>query len=449
MEAVLLARLQFVLTISFHYIFPPLTFGLSVLITTFLGMNLKTKNPLYERIAAFWLKIFLLVFVTGVATGIVMEFQFGTNWEAYSRFVGDIFGAPLAAEGVFAFFLESSFLAVLIFGKNKVSKKFYFFSALMVVLGSTMSGFWIIVANSWQQTPAGYEIVDVINKAGEVIGQRAELTDFFAAVFNPSTLPRFFHAIVGGWIAGSFFVAALSSWYLLKKRHIEFAKQSLKVALIIALLSSGLQGLIGHWHAVQVAETQPVKMAAMEGLFETQKNAPLSLFGIPNSETKELDYEISIPGLLSFLIAFDTEHEVMGLNDVDPSLHPPLFITFTSYHIMLGLAGLFILFPLIGLFLIWKNRIANSKLFNTAMLSMLFLPTLANQMGWMAAEVGRQPWIVYNELKTADAISKVVAPGEILASIIIFAIVYAFLGSLFVFLVAKKIKKGPENQLDR
>ncbi|MBN1968172.1 MAG: cytochrome ubiquinol oxidase subunit I [Candidatus Delongbacteria bacterium] len=444
MEAVLLARLQFVLTISFHYIFPPLTFGVSLLIAIFLGMNLKTGKQLYDDMAKFWTKIFLIIFTVGVASGIVMEFQFGTNWEAYSRFVGDIFGAPLAIEGVFAFFLESTFLGVLIFGRNKVSKKFYFFSALMVVLGSTMSAFWIIVANSWQQTPAGYQIVDVLDSAGNIIGKRAELIDFFAAVFNPSTLPRFFHAVVGGWIAGSFLIAALSSWYLLKKRNIEFAKNSLKIALIVALFSSLTQVMIGHWHAVVVAKHQPVKLAAMEGLFETQKNAPLSLIGIPNAETKQLDYEISIPGLLSFLIDFDTDYEVKGLNDYDESLHPPLFLTFTSYHIMVGLGMLFILFPLIGLYLIWKNKIENSDLFNKLMLSMLILPTMANQLGWMAAEVGRQPWVVQGELKTADAISKVVSSGEILTSIIIFGILYLFLGILFVYLVAKKVRKGPE-----
>lgn len=433
MDAVLLARIQFAMTVGFHYIFPPLTFGVGLLIVIFLGMYLKTKDKMYDTLASFWTKIFLIIFTIGVATGIVMEFQFGTNWEKYSRFVGDIFGAPLAAEGLFAFFLESTFLGVLIFGKKKVSEKFYFFSALMVLIGSVISGFWIIVANSWQQTPAGFHIVN----------GRAELTSFYEAIFNPSTWERFFHAIMGGFITGSFFIAALSSYMLLKKKHIEFATKSLTIALVVAFVTSILQLGIGHAHAIQVAETQPAKLAALEAHFETKTNAGLSVFGIPNVEEKKIDYNIEIPGLLSYLIAFDTEHEVKGLNDFPEDELPPIHLTFFAYRIMVGLGTLFIFAPILGLWFARKKVLTEKRWYLYGMLSMLVLPTLANQFGWIAAEVGRQPWIVYGYLKTKDAISSVVSASEILFSLILFGLLYVALFAIFVFLVKKKVDKGP------
>ncbi|MBU2515679.1 cytochrome ubiquinol oxidase subunit I [bacterium] len=434
MDPVLLARIQFAVTIGFHYIFPPITLGLTVLIVIFLGFYLKTNDELYDRIARFWISILAIIFGLGVATGIVMEFQFGTNWEQYSRFVGDIFGAPLAAEGVFAFFLESTFLGVLLFGRNKVSRKMYFFSAVMVMVGSTLSAFWIIVANSWQQTPAGYHIVN----------GRAELTNFFDAVFNPSTLYRYFHAVVGGWITGAFFVAGLSGYYLLKKQHLEFAKRSIIIALVFAVISSMIQIELGHLHAVQVTHTQPEKMATFEAIFETQKNAPMAIIGIPNVEEQRIDYEISIPGLLSFMVAFDTDFEVKGLNEFEKDLLPPIMIPFFSYRIMVGLGFYFVLLALVGIVLHKKDKIAEAKSYLLLLLISIPLPIIANEMGWIAAEVGRQPWIVYHELKTADAISTVVSAGEILFSLILFSCLYAVIFSLFVFLVQKKLKKGPE-----
>ncbi len=434
MDPVLLARIQFAVTIGFHYIFPPITLGLTFLIVIFLGFYLKTSQELYNKIARFWINILAVVFAIGVATGIVMEFQFGTNWEKYSRFVGDIFGAPLAAEGIFAFFLESTFLAVLLFGRNKVSKKMYFFSALMVFIGSTLSAFWIIVANSWQQTPAGYHIVN----------GRAELTDFFAAVFNPSTLHRFFHAIVGGWVAGGFFVAGLSGYFLLKNKYIQFAKKSIVIALVFTLIVSILQIELGHLHSVQVTKTQPEKMATFESMFETQKNAPMVIMGIPNEEKQKIDYEISIPGLLSFMVAFDTNYEIKGRNDFKKELLPPLMIPFFSYRVMVGLGFYFVLISLIGIVLYRKDIIVETKLYLRVLLFGIPLPIIANEMGWIAAEVGRQPWIVYHELKTADAISTVVSAGEILFSLILFSSLYIVLFSLFIFLIQKKMKKGPE-----
>ncbi len=434
MDPVLLARIQFAVTIGFHYIFPPITLGLVFLIVIFLGLYLKTDDELYDKIARFWISIFAVVFSVGVATGIVMEFQFGTNWEKYSRFVGDIFGAPLAAEGIFAFFLESTFLGVLLFGREKVSKKVYFISALMVLIGSTLSAFWIIVANSWQQTPAGYHIIN----------GRAELTSFFDAVFNPSTLYRYAHAVVGGWVAGGFFVAGLSAYFLTKKEHVVFAKRSILVALVFTLIASGLQIELGHIHAIQVTHTQPEKMATFESMFESQKNAPMVIFGIPNEEEQRIDYEISIPSLLSFMVAFDTDFEIKGRNEFPEDELPPIMIPFFSYRIMVGLGFYFALVALIGVFLAWKDKIADAKLYLRLLLFGIPLPIISNEMGWIAAEVGRQPWIVYHELKTADAISTVVSAGEILFSLILFSFLYVVLFGLFVFLVRKKMRKGPE-----
>jgi cytochrome d ubiquinol oxidase subunit I len=288
-DAALLARIQFALTVSFHYIFPSITIGMAWMIVWMLTRHLRTGDPLYQRMARFWIKVFALSFAVGVATGITMEFQFGMNWARYSRFVGDIFGVPLAAEGILAFFLESSFLGILLFGERRVSRRVYWFSSLMVAVGSTLSAFWIVVANSWQQTPAGYQIVN----------GRAELVDFWAAVFNPSTVERFLHTVDGTLVAGAFFILGLSAWFLLRGQHLEFARRSLSMALVAGFLASALQVPLGHFHAVQVAETQPVKLAAFEGLWETQTNAPLLLFGIPNREQRRTDFALDLPGLLS------------------------------------------------------------------------------------------------------------------------------------------------------
>ena len=272
MDPVLLSRIQFALTVGFHFIFPPLTIGLAWLIVWFMTKYKNTGDDFYRSLSRFWIKLFTVSFAIGVATGITMEFQFGTNWAEYSRFVGDIFGAPLAAEGIFAFFLESSFMGVLLFGWNRLSRKTLWFASLMVAVGSTLSAFWIIVANSWMQTPTGFHIV-----AG-----RAELTNFWLAVFNPSTIPRYLHTVCASLITGAFFMLGVSAWYLLKKRHLNFAKSSLKAALVIAFISSIFQLGIGHAHAIQVAFTQPEKLAAIEGIFDTQTRAPALVFGIPN-----------------------------------------------------------------------------------------------------------------------------------------------------------------------
>ena len=311
MDVEILSRLQFAFTIAFHYIFPPLSIGLGLLLVIMEGMYLKTKNKIYENMTKFWVKVFALTFAVGVASGIVMEFEFGTNWATYSRFVGDIFGSALAAEGIFAFFLESGFLAILVFGWNKVGPKMHFFSTVMVSLGSMFSAVWIVIANSWQQTPAGFHIV------GEGLEARAEITNFWEMIFNPSSMERLAHVLSGCWLAGAFLVISVSAYYLIKNKHVDFAQRSLKIALMLAVFASLFQLYTGHQSAIQVSENQPAKLAAMEAHFDSLAPAPLYLFGWVNEDEQEVNFSIAIPGMLSYLISGDFDHPVTGLNAFD------------------------------------------------------------------------------------------------------------------------------------
>lgn len=437
MDVVILARIQFALTIAFHYIFPPISIGLGLLLVFMEGMYLKTKNPLYERMTKFWVRIFGLVFAMGVATGIVMEFQFGTNWSYYSRYVGDVFGSALAAEGIFAFFLESGFLAILLFGWNKVSPAVHFLSTVLVALGSMFSAVWIVVANSWMQTPAGYHIV------GEAGSQRAEITDFWQLVFNPSSMDRLSHVICGAWQAGAWLVISVSAWYLIKKRHVEFAKASMKIGLVLAVIASLLQLLSGHSSALVVAEHQPAKLAAMEGHFDSEAPADLHVSGWVDETAGEVKAAVKVPRMLSYLIHGSFDAPVRGLNSFPRDEWPPVNITFQAYHIMVAIGMALILMSLLGLYY-WKR----GKLFETPWLLQAYvlavlLPQAANQLGWITAEVGRQPWIVYGLLRTEDAVSRVVSSGQVLGSIIMFSFVYLLLLILFIFLLDQKIRTGP------
>ncbi|MBN2685335.1 MAG: cytochrome ubiquinol oxidase subunit I [Pontiellaceae bacterium] len=442
MDALLLARIQFALTVGFHYIFPPLTIGLAWMIFYYNSRHLKTGEAVYKQLSLFWTKIFAVSFVVGVASGITMEFQFGTNWARYSRFVGDIFGAPLAAEGVFAFFLESSFLGILLYGRKKVSQRIYWLSSLMVALGATLSAFWIIVANSWQQTPAGFKVE----------GGKAVLTDFWAAVFNPSTLPRYFHVITAALCVGVFFILGTSAWQILKGRHVEFAKRSMRSAVIPSFLVIVLTIAVGHHHGVQVAETQPAKLAAYEGLWKTQDHAPLLAFGIPNEEMERDDYAFEIPGLVSLMVGNSLDTEVKGLKDFKKEDRPPVLATFLSFHVMLGLGLWFAFLALVGLFLLWKKKLEQTRLYLWAAALTVPLPFVANEVGWMAAEIGRQPFVVYpvesmgfEGLRTAAAHSAHVSAGEILASIIMFSLIYSLLFCIWIYLLRKQFQKGPES----
>ncbi len=439
MDALLLSRIQFGFTIAFHYIFPPLSIGLSIILIVMEGLYLKTKNKIYHQMTHFWVKIFGLIFALGVASGIVMEFQFGTNWATYSRYVGDVFGSALAAEGIFAFFLESGFLAILLFGWNKVKPGTHFFSTIMVSFGAHFSAVWIVVANSWQQTPAGHHIVGTGSEA------RAEILNFWDMLFNPSTIERLSHVIGGAWQAGAFFVLSVSAFYLLKKKHTEFAQKSMKIGLVFAAFAAIFQLITGHFSAIVVEKYQPAKMAAFEAVYPENEPAGYHLFGWVDEEEEKVKYGLEVPGLLSFLLHGDPNAPVQGLRSFPQDERPPVKIVFQTYHAMVIIGMALIGLSLLGLFLWWRGKLFDYKWLLWVFVLSVLGPQLANQLGWFSAEMGRQPWIVYGLLKTSDATSKAVSANEVMASLVMFAIIYLLLLVLFIYLLNEKIQHGPED----
>ena len=436
MDVELLSRIQFALTVTFHYFFPPISIGLGLLLVFMEGMFLKTKDPLWERLTRFWVKIFAIIFAVGVASGIVMEFQFGTNWATYSRYVGDIFGSALAAEGVFAFFLESGFLAVLVFGWNRVSPKVHFLSTVLVALGSTFSAIWIVVANSWMHTPAGF-VIETTR-----LGERARITDFWAMVFNPSSMIRLAHVVAGAWVTGAFLVLSVAAYYLLKKRHVDFAMASIKVALPLAFLAVLLQPVLGHFSADVVAKYQPAKLAAFEGHYDSTKPMDLYLVGWTNPST-ERTVGLAIPGMASFLITGSFQTPMKGLDQFPVEDRPPVGAVFQMYHIMVATGMAMIAIVIVTGIKLRRGTLAESTGWLRLLVPAVLLPHVANLSGWYSAEMGRQPWIVQDMLRTSDALSKAVKAEHVLGSIIMFLLVYGLLFLLFVFLIDSKIKDGP------
>ncbi len=416
MDGILLARLQFAFTIGFHFLFPPITIGLAWLLVILEYLGWRRNDESCVRLGRFFGKILGLTFAVGVATGIVMEFQFGTNWAEYSKFVGDIFGAPLAAEGIFAFFLESGFLGLYLFGRDRVSKRTHWIAILMVAVGATLSAFWIIVANSWQQTPAGFAIRN----------GRAELVDFWEALFNPSTVVRYVHTVDAALIAGAFFMAGISAHLVLKGT--ELAKRSLKISLVFGLVVSVLELMpSGHEHARQVARTQPEKFAAIEGLYASRDAAPLVLFAYPTEKPPTLHAPVEIPGLLSWMAFGDVNAPIKGLNEFPYDDVPPLWLTFVSFHNMVILGIYFILVTAYGTYLLYRKKLFNRPRFLKLLVWSIPLPLAACQLGWIAAEV-----------------SITVSNGELLFSLLLFVLVYALLGGLYVTLLVKKVRHGVE-----
>ncbi len=434
----MLARIQFAFTIMFHYLFPPLTIGLGWIMFT---MELKyhlTKNPIYEVMARYWTRIFAITFALGVASGIVMEFQFGTNWATYSRFVGDVFGSALAAEGIFAFFLESGFLAVLVFGWDRVSPRFHLLATFLVASGATFSAVWIVVANSWQQTPAGFHIV------GEGENARAEITNFWEMVFNPSSMHRLNHVLLGCFILAAFVVMSISAWYILKQKHQDFAKRSFNIALVFALITSVLILFSGHKQAQTVAVTQPAKLAAFEGHFTTMDGpAPLYLMGIPSEKEERVKMGIAIPGMLSFLVHGDFSTPVTALDSFPPEDRPPVFLPFMTYHIMVAIGMACIALTLLAAYYSYKGTLFEKRWLMWIFVFFVIAPYIGNQFGWAAAEIGRQPWIVYGLLRTGDAISPSVSGGQVLGSLIMFSLIYTLLLVLYIYVMNDKIQHGP------
>lgn len=400
------------------------------------GCYLATKNPVYERMVKFWVKIFALIFAIGVGTGLVMVFAFGNNWSIFSRFVGDVFGSILGAEGIFAFFLESGFLGILLFGWNRVSPKVHFFSTIMVAVGAHFSGTWIVFANSWMQTPAGHEVVQGGGFAHAVI------RDFWEVLFNPSSLIRLFHVIVGCWLTGAFLVLSVSAFYILKKRHSEFATKSLKIGLIVGGISIFLQLLAGDMSGRLVAKYQPVKLAAFEGVYKTQAPTAMYVGGIVNTKEKTVS-GIAIPAGLSLLVYHDLR-AVDGLDKFPEEVWPNVQVVFQTYHGMIAMWGLMFLGLLFACIAWWRKKIADSPWTLRFLVISVLFPQIGNQLGWCSAEIGRQPWVVQGLLKTKDAVSPLVSRGQIIFSLVVYSFIYALIFALFVYLMHQKIKHGPE-----
>jgi len=436
MDAVDLARLQFAFNISYHYIFPPMSIGLAFLILIIEGIYLKTKKPLYLRLAKFWTKIFALFFVMGVATGFVQAFAFGNNWSQYSRFIGNIFGGILAAEGIFAFFLEAGFIGIMLFGWDHVSAKFHYLSSVLVFVGATFSATWIVMANSWMQTPDGYMIV------GEGLYQRAIITDLWKVFFNPSFLDRIVHVLLGCGILGTFLLLSVSAYYLLYKRHLEEARFGLRLGLWLGMAFLLLQLWSADSTAKGVGKNQPVKLAAMEGVMKTEVPSPLFLMGWPlPKEGKVLG--LKIPGLLSLLYYNNLSEGVKGLEEYPKEDWPDVFWTFQTYHIMLYCWGAMMAIVLFGLLLMKMKKLESTRSFLWVVVFSTIFPYVANTAGWFTAELGRQPWIVQGLMRTKQGVSPVVSRGDIIASLAMFTFVFGLLFVLFLFLLNRKIQHGP------
>lgn len=452
MDVELLSRLQFAGTIMFHYLFPPLSIGLGLqLFLCELAYN-RTKNLAWEAAARFWTRVFAVNFGLGVATGIVMEFEFGTNWAAYSRFVGDVFGSALAAEGIFAFFLESGFLAVLVFGWDRVSPKVHLFSTAMVFLGSVFSAVWIVVANSWQQTPAGYHIV--WHDVQGVLEPRAEITDFWGMVLNPSSVDRLTHTLVGALVLGAFFVSSVSAYYLLKQRHHDVARRCLSISLPSAVVFTVLAAVSGHDSAQKLVHTQPAKLAAIEAHFQSSDEpSGLYLFGWPDVESEVVHFGVKIPRMLSFLVYSNFNDPVPGLDQIPAKDRPPVWLPFQMFHLMVTLGSALLLLASVSTVFWWRGKLESSHWLLWALVLSPVAAMAANQAGWITAEVGRQPWVVYPSvqdgvemigLRTSEGLSESVTAQQVLSSIIMFGVIYSLLFAVWIYVLNAKIQHGPE-----
>jgi cytochrome d ubiquinol oxidase subunit I len=453
MDPLFLGRFQFAVTTIYHFFFVPLTIGLVFMVALMETMYVVKKNEIYKKMAKFWGHLFLINFAVGVVTGIIQEFQFGMNWSDYSRFVGDVFGAPLAIEALLAFFMESTFIGLWIFGWKRLSPKVHLASIWLVSLGTFLSGFWILTANSFMQSPVGY----TINNG------RAEMNNFLALITNGQQWVEFPHVMTGALCTGAFFVAGISAYNLLKKRHVEFYRKSMNLALIIGLIGSLGTAFTGHSQAQYLVKTQPMKMAAAEGIWEDTKDpAPWSVFAIIDTEKKQNTFELNIPYALSFLSYSKFEGSLKGMNTLQKEYAekydakvgegtnyiPPVKTTYWSFRLMIGFGMAMILLSIIGVYLWKKEKLEQSKTFLKFLVPAISFPFLANTFGWIMTEFGRQPWTVFGLMTTADSISPNVSAGSLLFSIIMYILLFTILAIVMVYLMVREIKKGPEQELE-
>jgi cytochrome d ubiquinol oxidase subunit I len=434
-----LSRVQFALTASFHFLYPPLSMGLGLMLIVIGVAYARTKDPKWRQLQFFWVKVYGLIFALGVATGIVQEFEFGMNWADYSRFVGNVFGSLLAAEGVFAFALEGGFLGLLLFGGNRLGPRMWLFATSVVVFGAHFSALWILMANSWMQTPQGYEIV------ADPAPARAVMTDFGQVLFTPSFLPRLLHVYMASWTAGAALMMSVSAFYILRNRHVDVARSNLKVALAAFILFAVANfGIFGPSMAIEVTYNQPLKLASMEGLWDTTSCAPLFLVGWVN-EQNQTTSGISIPCLLSVLAYFNPQATVQGINSFAPDPTPPINLVFQVYHFMFGMGSLFVPIGLLAGLLYWrKQRLLTARWMLWILVITVFFVEATIIAGWWTAEIGRQPWVVYDVLLTADGVSPTLSALDVATSLGMFIVLYATLLVLFLYLMNKKIHEGPE-----
>lgn len=434
LDPVLLARIQFAFTVSFHIVFPAFTIGLASWLAVVEGLYLKTGKKIYEDIYKMWVKIFAVCFGMGVVSGVVMSYQFGTNWSVFSDKVGNVIGPLLGYEVLTAFFLEASFLGIMLFGWGRVSKNMHFASTVIVAVGTVISAFWILSANSWMQTPQGFEIRD---------DGLLYPTDWIEIIFNPSFVPRFFHMVTAAYLTTAFVVGGIGAYYLFRKIHVEHARIMFAMAMVMAVFVAPLQLLIGHAHGENTMHHQPIKVAAMEGNWERGSNKPLYLFGMPNEDTEKTDYGITVPGGASFVLTGSTEGEIPGLKDVPAEERPPVAIVFWSFRIMVGIGMAMIATGLFAAILYLSGGLYTNRLFHLWCMALTPTGFIAVLAGWFVTEVGRQPYTVYGVVRTGESISPVIAE-QVALSLGIFIVVYTLIFGAGSYYILKLIGKGPK-----
>jgi cytochrome bd ubiquinol oxidase subunit I len=435
-DALTVSRLQFAFTVTYHYLFPMLTMGLALLVFVLKSVYMRNRNALYNTAARFWGKIFAVTFVFGVVTGIPLEFQFGTNWAAFSEYAGDIIAQTLAMEGAFAFFLESAFVGLFLWGEERFGQRVHWFSSLMVFLGTWLSGYFIITTNAWTQHPVGYRVLENGN---------IELNDYWAVLLNSWVWPQYMHNMGGAVVCGAFVMAGLGAFYLLARRNEEYGRIFLKVGVIAGVLAS-LWMLFpsGHLSSEQVAEHQPVSLAAMEGLFESERRAGVVLVGQPDMENRRIDNPIVIPRALSYLVYQNWDSEVRGLNAFPKEYWPDnIPLLYYSYHVMVGLGTIFIAIMVVAAFLLWRGSLFESRWMLWILMLAIPFPFIANTAGWFTAELGRQPWLAYGLFRTEEGVSPLVSSGSVLFTLIGFAGMYLIMGLLYIVLMVREVDHGP------